>query len=287
VENGWQVVLRSKNIYGPYEDKIVLEQGDTPVNGPHQGALVDTADDGWWFVHFQDAGVYGRVTHLQPVHWEHGWPVMGRQGEPVLRHAKPRIAAAQKISAPQTSDEFDGGKLGLQWQWHANHRDEWSSLAARPGWLRLFPQPATALVKNQPNLLLQKFPARAFTVETELELSAKQPGEEAGLIVTGESSATLGLQRTEGGHRVVLRIDGVEIVSREIAASHIRLRVEIQAGGACVFSYATDEVFVALPQIFQARKGVWIGAKVGLYSQKRPAGAEPGFAEFAYFRFDP
>ena len=39
VATGWQLVLRSKNIYGPYESKIVMAQGKTNINGPHQGGL--------------------------------------------------------------------------------------------------------------------------------------------------------------------------------------------------------------------------------------------------------
>ena len=42
VPTGWQTVLRSKNIWGPYEWKIVMAQGNTNINGPHQGAWVDT-----------------------------------------------------------------------------------------------------------------------------------------------------------------------------------------------------------------------------------------------------
>ena len=53
VKPGWQTVLRSKNIYGPWEEKIVLHQGNSPVNGPHQGAWVDTPDGQDWFLHFQ------------------------------------------------------------------------------------------------------------------------------------------------------------------------------------------------------------------------------------------
>ena len=66
VESGWQTVLRSRNIYGPYERKVVLEQGPTPVNGPHQGALVDTPSGEWWFFHFQSVNPTGRIVHLQP-----------------------------------------------------------------------------------------------------------------------------------------------------------------------------------------------------------------------------
>ncbi|MDR2147965.1 MAG: family 43 glycosylhydrolase [Tannerella sp.] len=37
VKTGWQVALRSKNVFGPYERKIVMAQGKTAINGPHQG----------------------------------------------------------------------------------------------------------------------------------------------------------------------------------------------------------------------------------------------------------
>lgn len=68
---GWQVALRSKNVFGPYEDKIVLAQGPTPTNSPHQGAWVDTPDGKQnWFLHFQDQGAYGRVVHLEPLSWQ-------------------------------------------------------------------------------------------------------------------------------------------------------------------------------------------------------------------------
>jgi beta-xylosidase len=63
---GWQLVMRSKDIYGPYAYKVVMDQGKTLVNGPHQGALVDTQTGESWFLHFQDKGAYGRVVHLHP-----------------------------------------------------------------------------------------------------------------------------------------------------------------------------------------------------------------------------
>ena len=64
VKTGWQVVLRSTNIFGPYDAKTVMHQGTSDINGPHQGGLVDTRSGEEWFLHFQDAGVYGRITHL-------------------------------------------------------------------------------------------------------------------------------------------------------------------------------------------------------------------------------
>src|SRR5262249_18488606 len=153
-----------------------------------------TSKGDWWFVHFQDAGVYGRIPHLQPVIWQNDWPMMGHvngngSGEPVASFHKPVTSQNTSMTAPQTSDEFDSPKLGLQWQWHANHSDKWYSTIARPGWLRLQPQLAEASLHAQPSLLLQKFPARCFSVETAFEFVPDQDGEEAGLVLTGETQA--------------------------------------------------------------------------------------------------
>lgn len=286
VETGWQIALRSRNIYGPYEDKIVLSQGRTEINGPHQGALVDTLDDAWWFLHFQDAGVYGRIIHLQPVRWEDGWPLMGNAGEPVLHHAKPGgIATQMPSAAPATSDEFDAPQLGLQWQWSANHKAEWYSLTSRPGWLRLFPQPASNLLNAQTNLLLQKFPARTFQVETELTLEVGQPGDESGVVVAGEKSVKLGLHHDGTNHWLVLRTDKTLEKLQRLSFPSVKLRVQVHAGGKCFFSYADKAGFVPVPQTFQATKGKWIGAKIGLYSIRQNVDSSTGHTDFDYFRF--
>lgn len=284
VETGWQVALRSKNIYGPYEDKIILQQGRTNINGPHQGALVDSADDGWWFIHFQDADIYGRITHLQPIRWENGWPIAGANGEPVLRHKKLRGAAAKQCT-PQTSDAFDSVRLGLQWQWNANHEDGWHSLTARPNWLRLYSQPAAASLQEQPNLLLQKFPARTFSAETLLHLVAQQPGDEAGLVIAGRASAAIALRRGVSGNELVFRRDNEEKTVRVGAGDTVRLRVVVRDGGRCEFSFAQGNDFVSLPDTFIATKGVWIGARLGIYAVVPGAGGCGGHADFKYFRF--
>lgn len=99
VKTGWQTVLRSKTLRGPFEERVVMAQGTTSVNGPHQGGLVDTPYGDEWFLHFQDMGFYGRICHLQPVRWVDDWPIIGVNpdemgcGEPVLRCDKPGIGA--------------------------------------------------------------------------------------------------------------------------------------------------------------------------------------------------
>jgi beta-xylosidase len=306
VETGWQLVLRSRNVYGPYEEKLVLEQGATPVNGPHQGALEQTASGEWWFIHFQDAKPYGRVVHLQPVMWQDGWPLMGVDhdgngvGEPVATYAKPTVGRTGPVAVPQTSDEFDGNRLGLQWQWHANHRPEWYSLSARPGWLRLYAQAAD--IENAAggdrridlggaaNLLLQKFPARSFVAHTRVERNAGNATELAGLVVTGREHAALAVRGSDGARNEILAIvNGHEEVVAVAKPGPVDLRVEVADGGECTFSYAAGGGPWRPAGIrFQAREGVWIGAKVGVFSVTTGATPAPGgHADFEYFRFAP
>ena len=297
VATGWQLILRSKNIYGPYEPKIVLEQGKSPINGPHQGAIVDLANGDSWFVHFQDMGIYGRVTHLQPVQWKEGWPLMGVDadgdgvGEPVLRYKKPSVAIEEKIAitAPQTSDEFDAEKLGLQWQWHANHREDWATLSARKGWLRLRAIQADTDFAKEPNLLLQKLPAREFVAETLVQLPANSNGVDAGLIVMGKKHAALALLNDQKGPRIAYIVNNKTEAAEKIDGDTARLRVEMKDGGQCSFSFAgADGAFKPIGPAFQATEGMWIGAKIGIFCRASDADVNAGaHGDFDYFRFGP
>ena len=131
VSTGWQLVLRSKNIYGPYERKVVMEQGSSHVNGPHQGAWVTTQTGEDWFIHFQDKDAYGRVVHLQPMKWINDWPVIGidKDGNgkgDLCSHTKNQMLEKHfRLNTPQECDEFNDAQLGLQWQWQANPKASW------------------------------------------------------------------------------------------------------------------------------------------------------------------
>jgi beta-xylosidase len=291
VTNGWQTVLRSKTPLGPYEDRIVLARGGTAINGPHQGGWVDTVTGDSWFVHFQDRGPYGRVVHLQPLVWRNDWPVIGADpdgdgvGEPIAGGPKPVVRGAVPAAAPQTSDEFDGRRLGLQWQWEANEGSGWQSLSARPGWLRLSAQPipgAPVNLWNAPHLLMQKLPAESFDATAAMRLDAHGPGDAVSLVVFGLDYALIRLVRGEVGFRVEQATchnaseAGTEsVVATASGAAAMQLRVSI-ASGDVMFSYSLDGLrFQTLGDRMTLREGKWMGAKFGLVAT-RPAGSTAG-----------
>ncbi len=305
VATGWQLVLRSKNIYGPYEEKIVLEQGSTKINGPHQGAWVDTPSGEDWFYHFQDVDTYGRIVHLQPMKWEKDWPVMGIDtdkngiGEPVSSYKKPNVGKSHPVVTPPETDEFDGEKLGLQWQWSANENIVWSSQLPGQKFLRLFSMKVPEGEKNLwnvPNLLTQKFPAPNFTASTKVKLTPEdaKEGKTAGLLIMGLDHESLVITNKPDGYYVQLRRaekadrGGEEkiLFETKLKGNEVYLKVNInEPNGLCQFSYSENgKSFIKAGDVFQAKPGKWIGAKVGLYSISTAKAPRGGYADFDWFR---
>ncbi|WP_151086876.1 glycoside hydrolase family 43 protein [Hymenobacter baengnokdamensis] len=308
VPTGWQVALRSKSVFGPYEDKIVLAQGKSPINGPHQGAWVDTPDGKEdWFLHFQDQDAYGRVVHLQPMTWKNDWPVIGLDpdgdgtGEPVLTYRKPAVQARVAVAVPATSDEFASQTLGLQWQWQADPQPGWLTLPSpTAGVLTLNAVPAPAEAKNLwlvPNLLLQKLPAPQFTATAKLSFHPQNEGEQAGLVVLGMDYASLVLTRQGGqiqlSQRTCLQADkgSPEVSTAPVtvpAGQPLYLRVAVQPGARCQFSYSLDgNRFQPLGTEFTARKGKWVGAKLGLFCLGTAGAPKPGAALVDWWHLEP
>jgi beta-xylosidase len=306
VRDGWQTVLRADSVYGEYEIRTVLEQGETEINGPHQGAWVhlDSGED--WFIHFQEHIAYGRIVHMQPMWWENGWPVMGRDpdddgtGIPVLEHEKPDVDADPPTMVPQTSDDFEDARLGLQWQWHANSHPGWYSLTDRVGTLTLFSQPMPEGAENMwpvPNLLLQKFPAPAFTATTKMSFNGEADGERAGLIVMGEDYAHVSVRHTADGYELIhtRKMDAHEggapqepvTVSLD-DAQDVHLQARVQDGAEVQFAYSLDggDSFDTIGEPFQAVQGQWIGAKVGVYALTPENASESGYADFEFFNVE-
>lgn len=302
VSTGYQLVLRSRNIYGPYDEKIVMDQGSTPVNGPHQGAWVALPSGEHWFLHFQDKEAYGRVVHLQPMRWINDWPVIGvdkdgdGKGEPVLTYKKPAAGKIGPVATPQESDECNTNTLGLQWQWHANPKATWMMPAANLGYMRLFAAKVPDSARNYwqvPNLLLQKFPAEKFTVTTKLKFKPRLEGDRVGLIIMGASYAYLSLTKQDStlqiDYRTCTNADkGNPETSRiqsKFTGQDIYLRVAVDKGAVCRFSYSEDgQHYTDVEATFTATPGRWIGAKVGLFCTRTLQTNDSGFADVDWFR---
>lgn len=296
VKTGWQTVLRSKNIYGPYEYKNVLVQGDTSVNGPHQGAWVDTQNGEDWFLHFQDVYAAGRIVHLQPVKWINDWPVIGAYkegddfGVPVTEHKKPDVGAEHDIVAPKASDEFDSVMLGLQWQWNANYDNSWYTMDPDGSCIILNAvkkEPGES-ISNVPNLLLQKWCLPEFEADTVMDITKLKEGDTAGMVSMGVNFGAVAVRKDADGLKLI-KIHGKQIFDKEEASAEDTVEVIKNIGNAAdiyfrntvkrtepvepgvpheriSFGYSLDgESFEEVLE-FDALAGRWVGVKNGIFA---------------------
>jgi beta-xylosidase len=306
VSTGWQLALRSKDIYGPYEARVVMDQGKITINGPHQGAWVETQTGESWFLHFQDKGPYGRVVHLEPMKWVNNWPVIGNdpdgdgKGEPVTVYKKPNVGKVYPINTPAESDEFNDGLPGLQWQWQANPKVQWVAGIPASGHLRLFAFPYekdSSNLWNVPNLLLQKLPAPGFTATTKVNLKIEWEvwqSKKAGLLMMGNDYAYVSISKDDKGYKVSQVVckkaangtpeDVVE--EKRIDGAEVYLRITVKAPGAvCHFSYSQDgKSFEPIGSEFYAQPDKWIGAKAGVFCVSSPDVRIGSYADFDWFR---
>lgn len=288
VKYGWQIVLRSKNIYGPYEVKKVLEQGSTKINGPHQGAWIQTQKGEDWFIHFQDKYAFGRIVHLQPMHWENDWPFIGKDfdnngiGEPVEFYKYNKFS--QNKNLLNSSDDFNSNKLGLQWQWQANYNEKWVSLTSRKGFLRFYAKNNNEInLYNEPALLLQKFPSNKFSIIVKVDLESFQENVKGGLIIFGKDYFTLSVTKIKNQFKVFQSEclnaykNGIEknIEEKFVNGKNLFLKVTVDEEisnenipyAKCCFSFSNDgNNYENIGKSFYAKEGVWVGAKFGIYS---------------------
>ena len=201
VATGWQVALRSKSIYGDYETKIIMVQGGSNVNGPHQGALIDLDDSGnnWAFVHFQQKGVFGRVVHLQPAHWVRGWVICGKEtydnlpGNPVECGEYPINIKTNAIIDP-SADFLQN--LPLVWQFPANPKAGYFEVQNGLKLNCVYTEENS--LAYVPQVLTQKIQYYNFDITAECKIALKEEGDEVGFVCFGKEYAYICATRRNG-----------------------------------------------------------------------------------------
>ena len=287
--SGWQICLRSDNIYGPYEHKLIMNDSTSyPGNGLHQGGMVQLKNGDWWFIIMQDRGAIGRVPNLVPVTWEDGWPILGVKGKDAVTYQKPNVGKTFKIKSPATSDEFNQSSLGLQWQWNHNPNPDYWSLTERKGHMRLKANKASSL-KSAKNTLTQRVQGPCSEGTIELDFSKLNPGNIAGFGIFEFPYAYIAVQCTAQGNHLIMYNDNRIIEQLNNIKNHkiwIRARVTDQNFRATFF-YSFDGIrFHPFGNDLKMGLGLpWTANRFALFNFSTTPEGVGGIADFNWFRF--
>lgn len=287
VKTGWQLVLRSKSIEGPYERKVVLQQGNTAINGPHQGAWVTDTNGRDWFFHFQDKNAFGRIVHLQPMQWVNDWPVMGdfkngNAGQPVLSNGKPAAA----MPTIWRDDFTNKHSISKDWQWSANPHPNWAFQYQNR--LKLFAVPYSSDQKNLwnfPAWFSQKLPADSFVVTSKLHVDALMSGEEFGMGILGSDYARFFVSKDSAGVSLQYAIcknaekgkSETVLFQQSLKQDSIYLRIRVLPNEQAYFEFSLDgNAFFEMQTSFQMQAGKWVGARLGFFCLRRKQSNDAG-----------
>ncbi len=263
--NHAQVVLRSRDVWGPYvpyERNPILTQRDLPDDRPDpvtnagHADLVEGPDGGWWAVFLASRNYdrvhynTGRETWLLPVQWRDGWPAILEPGRtiPYLAEA-PSFLERDAGQTPNTGnftwrDDFAAPTLDRAWLHLRVPKTRWADPAARAGWLAIHPLDEGLDTLRNPSFLARRQQHLAFEASTELELPAS--GVAAGIAAFQNERYWyfLGVRRKDDGAELFLEKRGgaeTAVVATKAVAALERLKLKIAAdGGAYSFGFDAE-----------------------------------------------
>lgn len=302
---GWpsgQTVLRSKSVFGTYEEKMLVEKWiDGNANTVHQGALIETPTGEWWTILQQDLGALGRMPNLQPVKWENDWPVIGNNGVPYTTYTKPNVGTCSPSVAMVTNDNFRSYPIGMQWEWNHNPDNGAWSLFERPGWLRLKTSGAADRLTQARNMLTQRIYAfhdkssQASTGTVRLDVTNLQEGDRAGICILQDPYAAIAVEVKDGKKQLVWWQDQLTANSGFTPSQKtqtvdiddvVYLRAAITYGTSKTQFYYSVDNKTYKPLGSQTTLGynlsVFVGARFGLFCYNTQTGSE-GYADFDWF----
>ena len=290
-KDGIQVALRSKNIYGPFEQKVVVRDTTPGINfGIHQGALIKTQTGEWWTILFVDSGPFGRFPSLQPVTWVNDWPMVGINGKAVITYRKPNTGKTYPAKIFPTSDEFNNQTPGIQWGWNHNPDPANWSLTQRPGYLRIKTGRVDSNLRKARNTLTQRpfasYDHKPTVATAKMEIENMKDGDIAGLALFQDPYAFIAVRQTNGSKEIIMVNDGKTIDSVTMNNKMIYLRtIASNSNSKALFEYSFDnKSFRRLGNEFSMRfnLSVFTGNKFCLFNYAtRSAG---GYVDFDWFR---
>ncbi len=269
--NGYQMVSRSRNLYGPYETRVLIDNSLNYARaGLHQGGFVDTPDGESWCFVFQDRDYMGRDVMLFPMRWEDGWPVVTpavtcrkpnaiKETRSSGRHGDRTSPAALKTIVLNSLDSLSTCLLKLTtdfsslrhplssiWEWsHVPIPEKWELVNSQTT-LRLHASPAKGYEWAR-NSLTQKCVTPACTGTARVDVSHLQLNDFAGNGIMGSTMLQQGVMRTKNGYE--LQIHQSKHVNDQTTdrlflgsslAGDIYLRTEVTKRGTVKFSYSLD-----------------------------------------------
>lgn len=301
-----QLCYRADKIDGPYEKKVILCDNFAGFPYVGQGTIVDDAEGNWYGVIFQDRGGVGRVLTLSPCRWIDGWPMLGDENGRVPEVMEVPVKGGPVIPLV-VSDEFDGDKLKMEWQWNHNPVDEAWTLKEHKGFLRLKTNKIVQNLYEARNTLTQRMEGPECSGRIGLDVKGMKDGDRAGFAAFNGHSGILTVEKDGKDLFLVMTEEVVSLTDKEKKVTgverkecarvklprtkNVYLRIDADfrlKRDIAVFYYSLDgEEWTKIGSDFKMRfdfRKLFMGTKFGIFNYATKTGG--GYVDVDYFRYE-
>lgn len=265
-----EVCYRSKKLEpGDWEEQVVYRGGAGASGaGLAQGGVVDTPYGDWYGFLFQDYNGVGRIPSIVQVNWDYtdengksykDWPMMGTYDENGTFQpstAKNPIKINLNDSGRENyfvgDDDFtynEGEKLKLVWQWNHNPQNDYWSVTANPGYLRLTTDRTVENLFLAHNSLTQRTYGPTCKSETKISVANMKAGDYAGLASVADHGAMVGVKCDESGTKYITQsgskymedpVDNEQVELGDATDVYLKIEYNFKGGDKANFFYSLD-----------------------------------------------
>lgn len=276
--------------------------------GVAQGGIVDTPDDKWYAVLFQDRGAVGRIPVLLPITWEKDYPVFGVDGKVPETFEVTNTNPGHQYKPLVESDDFKavGKSFGFKECWQFNHEPDMQLVRrdVENGTVTITTDKLCKNLTQAKNTLTQRMLFPECAGEVTVDAGALKDGDYAGLCALQGCYGMVAVTKKDGRFYVVMKNrtadnnslqgmpadieEGILQETIEIENPVVRLRVEAdfaqmkdEADFFCDIGEGFRKVGVAQKLYFKMDH--FTGCRFGLfiYSTKGTGGSAV-FSDFDY-----
>ncbi|KAF2993148.1 hypothetical protein E8E13_001472 [Curvularia kusanoi] len=200
-----EYVLKSKNIWGPYERRILVDSISGPIpnaGNAHQGGIVSTKSGQWYYMAFMDAYPGGRIPVLSPIVFnKDGWPDVVRVNNEWGKTYPMPVQTTKTVPSSGGLDTFQGTSLSNEWEW--NHNPDNSAWSLNGG-LELRSASVTNDLFSARNTLTRRIPGPKSAGTFRIDISGLKDGDRAGAVLFRDIAAYIGVHKSGSTSSLVM-----------------------------------------------------------------------------------
>lgn len=214
-----EYVLKSKNIWGPYERRSLVESISGPIPNAgfaHQGGIVSTKSGQWYYVAFMDSYPGGRIPVVAPISWtQDGWPEVVRVNNAWGKTYPMPVQTTKTVPSSGGLDTFQGSSLSNEWEW--NHNPDNSAWSLNNG-LELRSASVTNDLFSARNTLTRRIPGPKSAGTFRIDISGLKDGDRAGAVLFRDVAAYVGIHKS-GSTSSLVMVDKLNLGTNWVTTS--------------------------------------------------------------------